>query len=206
MNKFSKLIALLCAIFLMISLFAVPAFATETGSGDDAIVDGDGTGEGSDGDSTTGEGSEGDSSTGEGSDVFDDETGSGSEGEGEGEGSGDTDDEDSDGEGDSEKPAEDGKKKLTKAQIIWIAVGGGVLLIAIVLCIVFRAKLVKGLRVYKSEFKKVSWLSWEQTRKSTLVVLAVLIVCALVICLMDFGLGKGIRWLILEAFKAPTGN
>ncbi len=178
MNKFSKLIAVLCAIFLMISLFAVPTFATETGSGDDAIVDGDGTGEGSD--------------------EFDDENAGGE---------GNTDeDKDSGDKDDSKKPAEEGKKKLTTAQIIWIAVGGGVLLIAIVLCIVFRAKLVKGLRVYKSEFKKVSWLSWEQTRKSTLVVLVVLIACALVICLMDFGLGKGIRWLILEAFKAPTGK
>ncbi|MBQ9784207.1 MAG: preprotein translocase subunit SecE [Clostridia bacterium] len=187
MNKFSKLIALLCAILLMISLFAVPAFATDTGSSDGGVTDG--------------------GSTGEGSDEFDDETGSDSgstdEGEGSGEGEGEGED---DGEGEGETPAPAEEKKLTKAQIIWIAVGGGALLIAIVLCIVFRAKLVKGLRVYKSEFKKVSWLSWEQTRKSTLVVLVVLIVCALVICLMDFGLGKGIRWLILEAFKAPTGN
>jgi hypothetical protein len=44
MNKFSKLIAVLCAIFLMISLFAVPAFADGTDGGNDSgVVDGDGT-------------------------------------------------------------------------------------------------------------------------------------------------------------------
>ncbi len=86
------------------------------------------------------------------------------------------------------------------ALIVWSIVGGVVLIAAVVLCIKFRTKIAKGLRVYKSEFKKVSWLSWEQTRKSTLVVLGVLVIFAAVICLMDLGLAAGIKWLIIEAF------
>ncbi len=86
------------------------------------------------------------------------------------------------------------------ALIVWSIVGGVVLIAAVVLCIKFRTKIVKGLRVYKSEFKKVSWLSWEQTRKSTLIVLGVLVICAAVICLMDLGLAAGIKWLIIDAF------
>ncbi len=192
MKLFSKWIAVLCAIFLMISLFAVPAFATEAGEGNGGVVDGAGSGSVGDefGDEGEGDGSEGDDSEGDGS-----------------EGDGEEGDEGEEEEGDKNPaPTTPAPKKLTHQQIAWIAVGGGALVIAVILCIVFRAKLVKGLRVYKSEFKKVSWLSWEQTRKSTLIVLVVLVACALVICLMDFGLGKGIRWLILEVFKAPTGK
>jgi len=40
------------------------------------------------------------------------------------------------------------------------------------------------------------WLSWDQTKKSTLVVLVVLIICAVVICLLDYGLSKGIMAFI----------
>ncbi len=90
---------------------------------------------------------------------------------------------------------------LDTATIVWIIVGAVLLVVAVVLGIKFREKIAKGLRVYKSEFKKVSWLSWEQTRKSTLIVLIVLIVCAVVICLMDLALGEAIKWLILRAFK-----
>ncbi len=79
---------------------------------------------------------------------------------------------------------------LSTAALVWIIVGGVLLVVAVVLCIKFREKLAASLRVYKSEFKKVSWLSWDQTKKSTLVVLVVLIACAALICLVDLGLSK----------------
>ena len=82
------------------------------------------------------------------------------------------------------------------ALIVWIIVGAVVLIVAVVLCIKFREKIVKGLRVYKSEFKKVSWLSWEQTRKSTFVVVVVLLAFAAVICILDIALFKGFDVLI----------
>ena len=90
---------------------------------------------------------------------------------------------------------------LDTATIVWIIVGAVLLVVAVILVIKFREKIAKGLRVYKSEFKKVSWLSWEQTGKSTLIVLVVLVACAAAICLMDLALGEGIKWLILRAFK-----
>ena len=87
------------------------------------------------------------------------------------------------------------------ALIVWIIVGAIILIVVVVLCIKFREKIAKGLRVYKSEFKKVSWLSWEQTRKSTLVVVVILVVFALVIGLLDMGLFEGYH-LILDGFTA----
>ena len=84
------------------------------------------------------------------------------------------------------------KKGLSVGAIVGIAVGALALVAAVVLCIKFREKIGKFLRTYKSEAKKISWLSWEQTRKSTWVVLLVLFICAAVICLLDFALGHGI--------------
>ncbi|MBR3894222.1 MAG: preprotein translocase subunit SecE [Clostridia bacterium] len=89
--------------------------------------------------------------------------------------------------------AETAKKKgLTVGAYIGIGVAVVVLVVAVVLCIKFREKIGKFFRTYKSESKKISWLSWEQTKKSTWVVLVVLVICAAAICLLDFGLGHGI--------------
>ena len=85
---------------------------------------------------------------------------------------------------------------LDTATIVWIIVGAVLLVVAVILVIKFREKIAKGLRVYKSEFKKVSWLSWKDTKKSSLVVLGVLIACAVVICLLDLGLSKGLLAMI----------
>ena len=85
---------------------------------------------------------------------------------------------------------------LSTAAIVWIVIGGILVVAGVVLGIKYREKIVKALRVYKSEFKKVSWLSWKDTKKSSLVVLAVLAVCALVICLLDSGLSKGLLAMV----------
>ena len=90
----------------------------------------------------------------------------------------------------------DHDKELLIQVIPWAVVGGIVVIGVVVLLIKCPEKIAKGLRVYKSEFKKVSWLSWKDTRKSSLVVLGVLVACALVICLLDLGLYKGLLALI----------
>ena len=83
------------------------------------------------------------------------------------------------------------------AKIIpWIVVGGVVVVGVAVLLIKCPEKIAKGLRVYKSEFKKVSWLSWKETKKNSLIVLGMLAACALVICLLDLGLYEGMLALI----------
>ena len=123
-NLFNRTLALVCAILMMISLFALPAFAHE---------------------------------------------------------------------GEDHDHAEEG---LSTAAIVWIVIGGVVVVAGVVLGIKYREKIVKALRVYKSEFKKVSWLSWKDTKKSSLVVLVVLAACALVICLLDLGLSKGLLAMV----------
>lgn len=83
---------------------------------------------------------------------------------------------------------------------VWLIVAVVAVIAAVVLCIVFRKKIAKTLRVYGSEVKKIVWFPWPQTKRSTLLVWVVLIISALVICLLDLGLGKGFT-AILGAIK-----
>lgn len=84
------------------------------------------------------------------------------------------------------------KKGLEPTAIVFICIGGVLVVAGVVLGIKYREKVCKFLRVYKSEAKKVVWLSWDQTKKSTLVVLVVLVIAGAVICLVDLGLSKGL--------------
>ena len=91
--------------------------------------------------------------------------------------------------------AEDGsadKGGVNVGLIVGLCIGAVVLIAAAILCVKFWDKIKKFFRVYKSEAKKIVWLSWAQTKKSTGVVLLVLAVCAIVICLLDLGLSQGI--------------
>ena len=74
--------------------------------------------------------------------------------------------------------------------LIGLIIAAVVLVVAVILCIRFRENIGKFFRVYKSEAKKVVWLPWNQTKKSTLVVLVVLIVFAVAICLIDLALSR----------------
>ena len=95
------------------------------------------------------------------------------------------------------------KEAISTGTIVGIIVAAVLLVIAIVLCIKFREKIAKSLRVYKSELKKVVWLPWDQTRKSALVVLLVMVVCAIAICTLDralnFGFGKFVEAIAKSA-------
>ena len=153
------------AIVLSICLFAIPTFAegTTEGTTDAETADESATGETEE--STTGVAADEDETAEEdGEDTGSDVTTQGS--------TTDTGD----------------KTRL----IVWLIVGGVLVVAAVVLGIVFREKVQKFLRVYKSEVKKIVWLPWDQTKKNTLVVIVVLIICAAAICLLDFGLSKGI--------------
>ena len=129
-NLLNRTLALVCAILMMISLFALPAFAEDDHEGHDHATE------------TTTTGND------------------------------------------------------NTALIVWIIVGGVLVVAGVVLGIKYREKIAKALRVYKSEFKKVSWLSWKDTKKSSLVVLGVLVVCAIVICLLDLGLSEGLLAMV----------
>ena len=95
--------------------------------------------------------------------------------------------------------AEDGTadtNKLSVPTIVGLCILGALVIAAVVLCIIFREKVKKFLRVYKSESKKIVWLPWDQTKKSTWVVLIVLVISAVVICLLDLGLSRGLNAFI----------
>ena len=80
---------------------------------------------------------------------------------------------------------------LKTETIIALVIAAVLLAVAVVLCIKFRENIKKFLRVYKSELKKVVWLPWNQTRKSSLVVLVVMLAFAIAIGLLDWGLSEG---------------
>ena len=50
-------------------------------------------------------------------------------------------------------------------------------------------------RSYVSEIKKIVWCPWKQVRKNSLVVLAVVIACAIVICALDIVFSKALLGL-----------
>ena len=114
---FKKWTAVLCAVLMMISLFAIPAFADEAASGQES-------------------------------------------------------------------------SGIDAGLLIGLIVAAVILVVAVVLCIRFRENIGKFFRVYKSEAKKVVWLPWNQTKKSTLVVLVVIIAFAVAICLIDLALSR----------------
>ncbi len=47
-------------------------------------------------------------------------------------------------------------------------------------------------RSYKSEIKKIVWSPWKQVRKNSLVVLAVVVACAAVICALDLAFSEAL--------------
>jgi len=151
-NLLNRALALICVVLMMISLFALPAFAEDGHEGHNH------------GETTT-EQTTTEQTTTEQSDTLTQ----------------------------AQKDAE--RTRLIKT-ICWIVLGGVVVVGVVVLLIKCPEKIAKGLRVYKSEFKKVSWLSWKETKKSSLVVLGMLAACALVICLLDLGLYEGFVFLI----------
>ncbi|MBQ9131520.1 MAG: preprotein translocase subunit SecE [Clostridia bacterium] len=83
------------------------------------------------------------------------------------------------------------KKGLDAGAIVGISIAAVLVIAIVVLGVKFRENIKKFLRVCKSETKKIVWLSWDQTKKNSLVVLIVLIVCAAVICLLDYALQQG---------------
>lgn len=86
--------------------------------------------------------------------------------------------------------------KMSTGNIVVEGILGAILVAVIVLAIRNREKVGKVAGEYEGEVKRITWLSWAETKRSTVVVLVALVVCALVICLLDLGLGKGILALI----------
>jgi preprotein translocase SecE subunit len=84
----------------------------------------------------------------------------------------------------------DGKEVLYVTKIVvWGLVIAG-LIAGVVFCIVKREVAAAYLRALNSEKKRIVWSSWKETRKNTLVVLAVVAAITLVIFLFNMVLEK----------------
>lgn len=84
-----------------------------------------------------------------------------------------------------------------KAELITnIVVIGIIVIVAAILIIKFRTKLMSFLRSVKSELKKVVWASGSDTRKSFLVVVVITVIIAAAIGILDFAFSKGISGLV----------
>jgi preprotein translocase SecE subunit len=59
----------------------------------------------------------------------------------------------------------------------------------------FGERIAHFFRSYVSEIKKIVWCPWKQVRKNSLVVLAVVIACAIVICALDIVFSKALLGL-----------
>ncbi len=57
-------------------------------------------------------------------------------------------------------------------------------------------RVVRFLRDYKSETKKIVWPSLKDVAKNTLIVLVICLIIGAVIWLWDFGIGKLLQWLL----------
>lgn len=57
-------------------------------------------------------------------------------------------------------------------------------------------RIVRFLRDYKSEVKKIVWPGWKDVAKNTIIVLIICLIIGAVIWLWDFGIGKLLEWLL----------
>ena len=81
--------------------------------------------------------------------------------------------------------------KISTLALVSLIVGGVVLVLVVVLCIVKRAKLAESLRAYKRELKNVTWFSWKNVVRSTVFVIVSIVVVALVIGVLDYAFFQG---------------
>ncbi|HOA85005.1 MAG: preprotein translocase subunit SecE [Clostridiales bacterium] len=95
---------------------------------------------------------------------------------------------------DGEDEGEDEEEKKGLGLGFWISMGvlGVLIIIAVVLGIRKRESLARWLRSYKSELHKIVWMPWKDVRKSTLVVIVVVVSIGVLIGLLDYLFSRGI--------------
>ncbi|MBQ2806041.1 MAG: preprotein translocase subunit SecE [Clostridia bacterium] len=185
-NTRRNLLALLLAVVFACSLFTVGAFAEEetttTAETTEAVTE-EPTGEETTGEETTGEETTGDETTG--NETTSEETSSTEESTSEEE---TTEELKGFNKFWKENFTRNGKVYITKL-VVWGLVIAG-LIAGVVFCIVKKEKVGEFLRALNSEKKRIVWSSWKDTRKNTLVVLAVVAAITLVIFLFNLVLEK----------------
>ena len=94
--------------------------------------------------------------------------------------------------GDEEETEDEG---FTTSDLVLLIIFVVVVIAVAIICIIKREKVGKFFRGLKSEFKKIVWSPWNQVRKNTIVVIVMVIALAAVIGLLDFLFGQGITEL-----------
>ena len=92
----------------------------------------------------------------------------------------------------AEIAAEQEKANKRIDMIISLSILAVIIVICVILFILKKEKVLKYLRGLNSERKKIVWFPWNQTVKSTLVALIVVVICAAAIGLLDFAFSKGL--------------
>lgn len=69
--------------------------------------------------------------------------------------------------------------------LVSLIIAGALILLAVVLCIVKRKKLVEGVRSYKSEMKKITWFPWKSVWRCTIFVIVSILVIAFLVGILD---------------------
>ncbi len=175
--KFSKILAVILAAMLMLTLLTATVFADDT-TGENADVTDEATGETTEaaGDSTE--------AVDDGSDSADVTTAADDH---------DHDHDDATTEEDEHDHSINWVDIIVSASIIVLAA------VAFVICYFaipkFREKVKKFFSDYKSELNKITWSSKDDVRKNTITVVVVIIVLVIVIALLDFIFLSGIEAL-----------
>ena len=94
--------------------------------------------------------------------------------------------------GSTDTSAADATKKTLIINGIIIA---AIIVILVVVYFKFRVKLNEFFRSVKSELKKITWSSMDQTRKGFLVAIVVTVIFAVGLLLIDLAFGEGISYL-----------
>ncbi len=172
--KFSKILAVILAAMLMLTLLTATAFADEATEAPTDVTE-----------EVTGETTE---AAGDSTEAADDESESTDAATED-----DHDHEDETTEEDEHDHSINWVDIIVSASIIVIAA------LAFVICYFaipkFREKVKKFFSDYKSELKKVTWSSKEDVRKNTITVIVVILVLVIVIALLDFIFLSGIEAL-----------
>ena len=99
--------------------------------------------------------------------------------------------------------AEGEAKHMSTFALVSLIVGGVMLVLVVVLCIVKREKLAESLRGYKSEMKKITWYPWKQVWRNTVLVIVIVLITAAVIGLLDFAFFEGQFLLTGKGIQMP---
>ena len=89
---------------------------------------------------------------------------------------------------------------LTLGEVIVLGVLVAILAAVLVFLLKNREKTASVIREYESEAKRITWLSWKDTKKSSIVVIIGLVVCSTIICFLDLGLSTGFFAFVVDLF------